>query len=259
MTASLLALFAALSLSGKVLAICQGCVVAGTQTVTYFGILYFIVLAFVISFWRTFPSKPIAVVGLIFSAFIAFFLTLSRQEICPFCITSHILHMAVWSLLLVPCYFRAAALLLTTLLIISVPLVHIKEGRAKVIGKAPAFSFTTKSGKVIKNVPPAPYSALVLHFVQEGCPFCEEQIEEIESFLNYYPNYLFYNVSATDIKKSGGVELIVSQEMQQAFHVNLFPTLIVVDRNGDVIKFVRGKMPKNTTLTQLIANIFEYD
>ncbi|MDX8431401.1 MAG: thioredoxin fold domain-containing protein [Candidatus Algichlamydia australiensis] len=253
--ASLFALFAALSLVGKELAICQGCV-NGVQYITYVGIVYFLGLSLTLYFWRTFPTKPITYVGFFFSCFAAFFLTVSKLEYCVFCVTAHILHIAVWSLLLTTCYFRSLAIFFSAILVISVPTLHIKEKRSKVVGRAPNFSFTTKDGKIIQDGPPPPYSALVLHFVQEGCPYCEEQIEEIENLVDYYPNYLFYHVSSSELKKGDRVELIVSKETAQIFHINLFPTLVVIDKNGDVIKIVRGRMPENSTLTQFIGKIF---
>jgi thiol-disulfide isomerase/thioredoxin len=121
------------------------------------------------------------------------------------------------------------------------------------VGKpAPAFAIQTADGKAVSNAQFASAPATVLNIVAANCGFCRKQIPQVEAVrAEYAPKGVrFINVvqkmgkkkytldEVKAVMKSLGSKLELSHDPQneigRKFRATAYPTMVVVDRKGDV-------------------------
>jgi thiol-disulfide isomerase/thioredoxin len=129
------------------------------------------------------------------------------------------------------------------------------------VGKpVPAFSLTTYDGKALSSDGIKKSSATVLNFVAPNCGFCKRQLPNVEKVRQEFESkgVRFVNVSQTmrqefkpeDAKKifddtGAKLEFAVDSGNQvgRAFQATSYPTMVVVDKNGNIAHVNVGARP----------------
>ena len=122
--------------------------------------------------------------------------------------------------------------------------------------KGPPFFFSTIEGKKVSSKHLDQADRYYLNFVLLKCGFCKEQITQLEKIAEKQQEkgYRFFNVvERADGKERGKiqdhfyslaphVEIVVDtyQRLRKQFNVTSFPTLVVLDGRGEIVKIIIG-------------------
>lgn len=90
---------------------------------------------------------------------------------------------------------------------------------------------------------------LVLVFVQQGCPACEEYMARFDRFAQSYHREGRVPVQVGDVGRGGYRTL----SLADAFKVEATPTTIGVTRGGDVIRLIGAV--ENHHIKQMFENV----
>lgn len=139
--------------------------------------------------------------------------------------------------------------------------------------KAPDFSLVDQYGKTHKL---SDYKGKIvfLNFWATWCPPCRGELPHIEELYKEYKNnsedVIILGIVAPNMGKEGSKEYIINflnehgytfpvmfdntAEIMEQYNIEAFPTTFIVDKEGNVNKYVPGAMDK-TTMESLIKNV----
>lgn len=247
---------------------CSRCTI-GAPLITWLGAGYFAGLLTMICRAPQFFSRPVASFGIIFAIVLGTLLLWFSPAFCYICFVSHLLHVAIWGYFLI---FPQHGLPWNAILVrpllrafqvgLIVALAYalfdealFKLGEKKMV-EAPQFSFTTLSGETITSHAIAPYRYIVIQFVLPTCKYCKKQLPTLNSIKNKWKGKKvgFFNIVERRNRESNAalkreldayapdIPIAVDDDFSlgRHFHVRTFPTLIVINAKGRIVKTLIG-------------------
>ncbi len=128
---------------------------------------------------------------------------------------------------------------------------------------APNFEFTTSKGETI-SLSELTGKTVVLDFWGTWCPPCRASVPEIKELTRKYPADKLVVISiSSDTDESAWSKFIADKKMdwvqyrdadhkmRTAYHVEYFPTYIVIDQNGNVRDRFSGLDPRETLQSRI--------
>lgn len=251
---------------------CSRCTI-GAPLITWLGAGYFAGLLALIYLAPQFFSRTIASFGLIWAIVMGTFLLWFSPSFCYICFFSHLLHVCIWGYFLVypqhGVIFRAPFLrhlllavqigLFTTLAYYVIDEGLFKLGEKEIL-EAPQFSFTTLSGEILTSNDLSPYRYVVLQFVLPSCKYCKKQLPLLDQIKEKWDErgIGFFNIverrhGETDAELqeqlhayAPHIPIAVDYDFTLGTHFNVrtFPTIIVLNSDGRIVKTINGAYSK---------------
>ena len=251
---------------------CSRCTI-GAPLITWLGGGYFAGLLTFIYLVPQFFSRPVASIGIICAIVMGTLLLWLSPTFCYICFFAHLLHVGIWGYFLVypqagiawsPRFIRALMRavqvgLMVALFFYLFDEALFKAGEKKQI-EAPQFSFTTLNGETITSNNIAPYRHIVLQFVLPSCIYCKKQLPVLNRIKKKWEGKKigFFNIverrngeSDFSLKKdlhgyAPDIPIVIDSDFYigKNFHVRSFPTLIVINAEGRIVKTIIGSTSK---------------
>lgn len=260
---------------------CSRCTI-GAPLITWLGAGYFAGLLALIYLAPQFFSRPIASIGILWAILMGTLLLWFSPTFCYICFFSHLLHVGIWGYFLVyPQHgvpFRAPFarhLILAVQIGLFATLAYyvVDEGLFKLGEKetveTPQFSFTTLSGETLTSNDLTPYRYVVLQFVLPTCQYCKKQLPLLDRIKEKWDerDIGFFNIVE---RRRGETNRQLQDELHayaphisiaidsdftigKHFNVRTFPTIIVLDSEGRIVKTINGAYSK---LEEELAELF---
>lgn len=251
---------------------CSRCTI-GAPLITWLGAGYFAGLLTLIYLAPQFFSRAVASLGILWAIVMGTLLLWLSPAFCYICFFSHLLHVGIWGYFLVypqhgapfsAPFFRRLILATQIGLLTTLSYYMIDEGLFKLGGKktleAPQFSFTTLSGETLNSNNLAPYRYVVLQFVLPTCQYCKKQLPLLDEIKEKWDDrgIGFFNIVERRKGESDAqlqeellsyaphIPIVVDSDFSMGAHFNVrtFPTIIVLNSEGRIVKTYHGTYSK---------------
>ncbi|MFZ0565563.1 MAG: TlpA disulfide reductase family protein [Chlamydiales bacterium] len=245
---------------------CSSCTTF-TPYLPMFAAAYFSAFLTSILCFRSWPSRSMKYAGIAWSIGLAIGLTYIGSGWCLICLVCHGCHLGMWllwkpsqergeemvgmKLSLVFASFMAAMALFSTLnFTFLVYGLQVKSSHVlvKTGSKVKPFELMTTANESLSLEELPSYKGVVLNFVSANCLYCKEQIPTLDEMASdfYGKGFRFINIShqlPSDLQALGPhLEWVEDKQDQLRPHFGIsgYPTLILLDPEGTVIKTTRG-------------------
>lgn len=214
------------------------------------------------------PKPPLKIGGLVWSLGLATVLTYLSASWCWICLIAHTCHILMW-LFWKPTQEKSETLVGMKISIISTTSVammalystlnftflvyglQIKSPIHSVVKEGTVvkpFEFETIEKQVFSSENLAAHSGVILNFVSPHCLFCKEQIPKLNEIAKEFldKGFRFINVSRQVVPdlQALGPHLEWAEdlrgELSPEFGITGYPTLILLDSKGEVVKTAEG-------------------
>lgn len=250
---------------------CVSCT-ASTPYLPMLGASYFAFLAALFMASVGPIGKNRAKIGLIFA--LGLFLSLSylNSEFCPLCIIAHVLHISLWTILLVDarekspsnepflglklsfaCTAAVSVVALFSTLNITLALYGLNFDMSTSSLIKPGTSVSTIRLQTLKNEQftsdeLAKTKAVILNFVSSSCPHCKEQLVKLNEIAQKYADSGFRFISISRDTAQGIQDKAPHTEWAEdprgqfsaQFGVHGFPTMVILDPQSVVLSATVG-------------------
>lgn len=235
----------------------------------YFPMLaaaYFSAFIVTILCFPALPSPSFKLAGIVWSIGLAFFLTFLSSFWCWVCLGAHGCHLLMWIVwkpsgceagrsfgvkLSLVFTSAIAAMALFSTLNVTFLLYGLNKPSSSLVKKGSlvkTFSVETIEKKEVSDALFGEYGGTILNFVSSNCPYCREQLPMIDSLAAEYRErgFRFVSISpkaAPDLHALGAhLEWAedTEGELAQQFGVQGYPTLILINPEGRVVKTWAG-------------------
>lgn len=225
--------------------LCKACQ-PKSPLLSLFGAGYFAALISAILLFPSNPKKWLKILGIVFSLSLALSLTAMQTALCIPCLTANTCHVLIWifwsprstaneiqleikTTTLIMSFFAGASFfgaLNANLALYGAPKLLTKR--------------LVQEGEKVK-LPITLERDTAFHFVVDPCPFCEEQLKNFE---NIKTDLSLLNVSTNEKAKENAPhlawEIKKAKELEKRFGIQGYPTLILVNQKGEILKVKEG-------------------
>ena len=210
--------------------------------------------------FKNLPTKTWRWGGFVWATGLAISFTYLSSQICWVCLVAHACHILLW-IVWKPQHLQEEILgiklaLAFTSSFAMMALFSTLNFTFMVYGlqmKSPVSSLV-QEGSVIKSFTIdaidskelAEHQGVIFHFVSPSCPYCKEQIPQLDRIAKEYADngYRFINISprlTPELQElSHHLEWVEDNSLSSIFGIEGFPTLVVVDRLGVVLQTMAG-------------------
>lgn len=239
----------------------------------------------ILSFKRL-PTPILKWGGIIWAVGLSICLTFLSPRLCYICLIAHASHITMWifwkprqtlpetmkgmkGALVITSSFAVMALFSTlnfTFLVYGLQVKNPLQTLAKVGVKAKPFQLKTVENQDLSTKTLEQHKGIILNFVSSNCPYCEQQIPQLNALAQelLFPDFRFINIThpiTPELKSLGpDLEWVEDSEMHLAslFGVSGYPTLILLDPLGVVVNVIAGsssnlEIGMKSQLTQLLT------